>query len=110
MKATGRRVACRLAAVMVGISAAAACATAPSSPDPATEPPLVLPADVDDQRGRFREIFCAVLEERGPTMPDYRSCDEALTRVGVEPDPTGKTVDLGKSSRRLVAALVPGIG
>ena len=91
----------------VGV-AVVSCAS--SSPDTETVPPLVLPADVEDQRGRFREIFCAVLEERGPTVPDYRSCDEALTQVGVEPDPTGKAVELGKFSRRLVAAFVPGIG
>jgi len=97
----------RLGAVVIGV-AVVSCAT--SSPDTETVPPLVLPADVEDQRGRFREIFCAVLEERGPTVPDYRSCDEALTRVGVEPDPTGKVVELGQSSRRLVAAFVPGIG
>jgi hypothetical protein len=101
---------CRLGAVIVGISAAASCATVPSSSDPTTVPPLVLSADVEDQRGRFREIFCAVLEERGLSVPDYRSCDEALTRVGVEPDPTGRAVELGQSSRRLVAAFVPGIG
>ena len=97
----------RLGAVMIGV-AVISCAT--SSPDTEIVPPLVPPADVEDQRGRFREIFCAVLEERGPTLPDYRSCDEALTRVGVEPDPTGKAVELGQSSRRLIAAFVPGIG
>ena len=79
----------RLGAVVIGV-AVVSCAS--SSPDTETVPPLVLPPDVEDQRGRFREIFCAVLEERGPTVPDYRSCDEALTRVGVEPDPTGKAV------------------
>jgi hypothetical protein len=81
-----------------------------SSPDPETVPPLVLPADAEDQRGRFREIFCAVLEERGPTAPDYRSCEEALTRIGHEAPGSGRTVELGKSKRRLVAAVVFGLG
>ncbi len=36
-----------------------------------------------DDRGRFREVFCAVLEERGSTLPDFRTCDEALTSDGM---------------------------
>jgi hypothetical protein len=67
-------------------------------------------AGVEDKRGRFREIFCEVLEARATTLPDYRPCDEALARVGVEPAGTGRQVDLGPSKRRLVAAVVPGVG
>lgn len=87
-----------------------ACATAPPSPYGETAPPLVLPADIEDHRGRFREIFCAILEERGTALPDYRPCGDALTRVGNEPSGTGLTVELGQSRRRLVAAVVPGVG
>jgi len=76
--------------------------------------PLVLvpasQAAVEDKRGRFREIFCSILEERGRTLPDYRPCDDALTRIGGEPKGTGRPVDLGQSRRRLVAAIVPGLG
>ena len=97
----------RLGAVVIGV-AVVSCAT--SSPDTETVPPLVLPADVEDQRGRFREIFCAVLEERGPTLPDSRPCEEALTRIGHEAPGSGRTVELGKSKRRLVAAVVFGLG
>jgi len=81
-----------------------------SAPDPETVPPLVLPADVEDQRGRFRETFCAVLEERGPTVPDSRPCEEALTRIDHEAPGSGRPVELGMSERRLVAAVVFGLG
>jgi len=90
-----------------------ACA-APLIPYSADTPPLVLAptslAGVQDKRARFREIYCAVLEERGRALPDYRPCADALTRVGAEPAGTGRPVDLGPSRRRLVAVAVPGVG
>jgi hypothetical protein len=83
-------------------------------PYSADTPPLALvpasEAGVQDRRGRFREVFCAVLESHGPTLPDYRPCGAALNRVGSEPAGTGQPVDLGPSKRRLVAAEVPGFG
>ena len=91
----------------------AACASKPLVPYSTDTPPLVLApaaqAGIVDKRARFREIYCAVLEARRE-LPDHRGCDEALTRVGDEPAGTGRPVDLGPSGRRLVAALVPGLG
>jgi len=91
-----------------------ACASGPLAPYSTDTPPLMLApaaqAGVVDGRGRFREIYCAVLEAHGHELPDYRPCDEALTRVGDEPAAQGRAVDLGPSSRHLVALLVPGIG
>jgi hypothetical protein len=67
-------------------------------------------AGVEDQRGRFREIFCAVLDSRGESWPDYRPCEEALTTVADEPAGTGEPVNMGTSSNDLLALLVPGVG
>ncbi|CAD6554439.1 hypothetical protein LMG28727_05730 [Paraburkholderia kirstenboschensis] len=91
-----------------------ACATKPLVPYSTDTPPMVLvptsQAGVVDKRGRFREIYCAVLEARGPGLPDYRPCEDALTRVGTEPTGTGKPVELGQSRRHLVAVVVHGVG
>ncbi|HEY2020334.1 hypothetical protein [Paraburkholderia sp.] len=91
-----------------------ACTTKPLVPYSTDTPPLALvsasQAGIVDKRGRFREIYCAVLQARGPELPDYRPCEDALTRVGAEPPGTGEPVDLGTSRRHLVAAVVPGIG
>jgi hypothetical protein len=90
----------------------AACA-APLVPYSTNTPPLVLApaarAGVIDKRGRFREIYCAILEAR-PGLPDHRRCEEALTRVGEEPAGTAQPVELGPSRRHLVAAVVLGLG
>jgi len=94
--------------------ALAGCAGSPLVPFSADTPPLMLvpvaQAGVQDKRGRFREIYCAVLRARAGQLPDLRSCDDALTRLGTEPAGTGQPVPLGPSSRGLVAAVVPGIG
>jgi len=91
-----------------------ACSSPPLSPYTKDAPPLVLAstqqAGIKDERGRFREIYCAVLEARAPTLPDYRPCEQALTRVGAEPGATGKPVDLGPSRRHLIAGFIPGLG
>ena len=90
------------------------CSTTPLLPYTVETPPLILvPASqvgIEDKRARFREIFCEVLEAHGKELPDYRHCDEAMTRVGHEPKGTGQPVDLGPSRRRLVAAFAPGVG
>lgn len=92
----------------------AACASKPLVPYNLDTPPLVLVpasmAGIKDERGRFREITCAVLDSHGKELDHYRECEQALTRVGTEPAGTGQPVDLGMSKRNLVAALVPGIG
>jgi len=110
----GWRAGAAMLAAMPVCALLAACAADPLLPYSTETMPLVLvpasQAGVVDKRGRFREIYCAVLDARGQTLPDYRPCDEALTRLGTEPAGTGKPVDLGPSRRHLLAAVVPGIG
>jgi hypothetical protein len=65
---------------------------------------------VTDDRARFREIYCEVLEARKLEQPDYRSCDVALTRVADEKPGARQTVQLGRSNARLKVFFVPGIG
>lgn len=104
-----------LCGVLIAASVAlAACATEPLVSYSTDTPPLILvpasEAAVLDKRARFREIFCAVLQARGSTLPDYRPCEDALTRVGTETPGAGRPVDLGPSRRHLIAVVVPGIG
>lgn len=98
---------------LLAVVALGGCAT-PLVPYTVDTPPLALVpasyAGVSDQRGRFREVFCAVLEDGKGRLPDHRPCDEALTRVGTEPPGSGRRVHLGAPRRPLVAMMVPGIG
>jgi hypothetical protein len=67
-------------------------------------------ANLEDRRGRFREVYCAVLEDHGRELPDYRSCDEALTQVGEEAGATGEPVALGQTGADYLFLVVPGLG
>jgi hypothetical protein len=102
------------AAIAALALSASGCASKPLVPYSTETAPLVLlpigDTGVQDKRGRFREIYCAVLEQHGRDLPDYRPCDEALTRVGTEPPASGRPVELGPSQRHLVAVVVGGIG
>ncbi len=63
-----------------------------------------------DERGRFREIFCAVNDDHGESLPDYRPCEDALMRIGIEAPATGAPVRLGNSEHDFLVLLVPGFG
>ena len=91
-----------------------ACAGKPLSPYTTDTTPLILlpisQAGIRDDRGRFREIYCAVLDDHGQELPDYRSCETALTRVGTEPPPSGREINLDASRKNYLVAIVPGFG
>jgi hypothetical protein len=78
--------------------------------NPPVEYAVDIPPGVTDARGRFGEIYCAVLEGHGHDLPDYRPCADALSRVSSTPAGTGLPVGLGPSRRQLLAGIVPGIG
>jgi hypothetical protein len=67
-------------------------------------------ARVKDDRGRFREIFCTVLEDHGRDLPDYRPCDEALRMIGSEVGATAEPVPLGRTGSSYLVLMVPGLG
>jgi len=100
--------------IVTACLALGACVAKPLIPFSVDTPPLALvpisQTHVQDKRGRFREIYCSVLKARGHDIPDSRPCEDALTRVGNEPAGAGKPVDLGPSKRRLIGAIVAGIG
>lgn len=114
MPAMTRTTTVAAAACLAPLLLLSACTSSPLVPFDTQGPPLAMvpatQAGVVDQRARFREIFCAVLEARKEQIEDYRPCDDALTRLGSEPGGTGRPVELGASRRRLVAMVVPGVG
>jgi hypothetical protein len=93
--------------------AIAGCAREPLLDERAPTPPLVLAparqAGIADGRARFREIFCALTEDHGADLPDYRPCDQALHRLLGEAPPSGRQVNLGRSTAGLRLVIVPGL-
>jgi pimeloyl-ACP methyl ester carboxylesterase len=94
----------------------AACTSGPPPEQPDAEEnfaefqALMSTDGISDDRGRFREIYCAVLAEREEAVPDWRGCEEALRITGMEAGATGEPVQLDVSSSELLILFVPGLG
>jgi hypothetical protein len=76
-------------------------------------PPLILApaqyADVQDGRGRFREIYCAVRADHGAALPYDRPCEKVIWQLNGEPEPTGRSVWLGQARMKLRILVASGI-
>ena len=99
----------RLIFLPVALLVLSACAGSPEQPKTeeaqTTADAHAAQRGLVDDRGRFREIYCAVLEEGGSKLPDYRSCAEALTSDGIEEGATGAPVDLGNTTHDYLVLL-----
>jgi len=91
----------------------AGCLGKPLLPFALETPPLTLipasAANIEDGRGRFREIYCAVQKDHGSTLPYDRPCEEVILRLEGEPNPTSKPVSLGQAKLKLRIFFVPGL-
>jgi len=90
-----------------------ACASQPPSPEEAGLPSIaehIVDAGLVDERGQFRELFCASLEEHGQELYGYRPCDQALIADPREPLGSGKVPPLDYSQGNYVTLVVPGLG
>ncbi len=89
------------------------CPGKPLLPYTLGTPPLTLVpaslAGIEDGRGRFREIYCAVQKDHGAKLPCDRPCEEVVLRLEGEPPPSGKPVVLGPPKLTLRFFLVPGL-
>lgn len=101
----------RLRSQLTAVLAFALVGCGPSLRFGTDTPPLILTAAavaaVEDGRGRFREILCAVDAERGYYRD--RPCQALLHRLDNEPPPSGRPIELGVSPIKLRIRIVPGI-
>ncbi len=89
------------------------CPGKPMLPYTLGTPPLTLVpaslAHIEDGRGRFREIYCAVQKDHGAKLPYGRPCEEVVLHLEGEPPPSGKPVVLGQAKLKLRFFLVAGL-
>lgn len=66
-------------------------------------------ANIEDGRGRFREIYCAVQKDHGAKLPYDVPCEQVVLRLEGEPAPTGNPVVLDQAKLKHRVLLVPGL-
>jgi len=65
-------------------------------------------SNISDARVQFRQLFCAVNEDHGKDLPDYRECDDALHRLADESTKSIEAVNL-VFQNKLQVYVIPGI-
>jgi hypothetical protein len=101
--------------VLIVCTLAGACARKPTAASLGqAAPAILLPtaiAGIADGRGRFREIYNAVREDHGASLPFDRPADgnTALWQLPGEPPATGRPVALGRSTAGFTVLMVPGL-
>lgn len=89
------------------------CASKSLIPSAADRDPLTLlhtkQIGFEDGRARFREIFCAILNDHGKSLPDYQECEKALIYTDKDSPHSETSVDLGVSGSNFLIGLVPGL-
>lgn len=65
-------------------------------------------SNIVDARADFRQLYCAVNEDHGNDLPDYRDCDDALHKLADEQTAGALTVEFGFSND-LQVYVIPGI-
>ena len=103
-----------LALVTIALSLLSACSNRPLVPYGETSTPLLLvplsKVGVEDDRAYFRHLLCEVNRQVGAQLPDHRSCDDLLVRVGTEPSGVFPPLARGRSDWGLQIVFVPGLG
>jgi pimeloyl-ACP methyl ester carboxylesterase len=94
-------------------AALCACATAQVATLEESNPLIMVPVSqtaVVDQRARFRNLFCAVLEARANGDDADVACDTALVRLPDELPRQHEPVQLGGSIASITALFIAGLG